>query len=344
MMYNRRDVLRFGAAAGILCAPNVSRAQSEGPVKLLAAHQGFATDSPIYIAQERGYFREQGLEVQLIRFNSTSDQIAALGTGELSVGVGGVNAALFNAAARDVPIRIVADKFHAEPSYTGIGWVFRTGLIDSGQIKTAKDLKGMRISRGQRASATETELVALLREGGLTIKDVINQDIAYSDLAPALANGSVDGAFAISPFTEIVEARGFGQMWRTSGSIIPDHMVASILYGPSFVEKQPDAARGWMIAYIKGVRDYIRAWKSGSIPDDVIQAAIKYGNTKDPAAIRRSPLAPINPDGFTYPASMKLDLDYFVEAGYVRDPPALDKVIDRSFADYAVSKLGPFRS
>jgi NitT/TauT family transport system substrate-binding protein len=342
MKHHRRNILRFCAAVPFLAASKLANSQNPGAVKVLAAHQGLATDAPIYIAQERGYFREQGLDVQLMRFNSTSDQIAALGTGELSVGVGGVNAALFNAAARDVPIRIVADKFHTDPGYTGIGWVVRTELIDSGKIKTAKDLKGMRISRGQRASASETELVALLREGGLTIKDVITQDLAYSDLAPALANGSIDGAFAISPFTEIVEARGFGRMWRTSGTVIPNHMVAAILYGPSFVEKQPDAARGWMVSYVKGVRDYIKAWKSGAIPDDVVQAVIKYGNTKDPAAVRSSPLAPINPDGFPYVSSMKLDLDYFVEAGYVRNPPALDKVVDRSFADHAVAELGPF--
>ena len=91
--------------------------------KLLVAHEGYSTDGPIYIAQERGYFREQGLDVELRRFASTADQIAALGTGQLAVGVGGVNAALFNAVAGDVPIRIVADKFHAAVGYMGIGWV-----------------------------------------------------------------------------------------------------------------------------------------------------------------------------------------------------------------------------
>src|SRR5688500_2999672 len=98
----------------LLLAANAALGQKPA-VKLLVAHQGFSTDAPIHIAQERGYFREQGLDVELMRFNSTADQIAALGTGQLAVGVGGVNAALFNAFAQDVPIRIVADKFHARP-------------------------------------------------------------------------------------------------------------------------------------------------------------------------------------------------------------------------------------
>jgi NitT/TauT family transport system substrate-binding protein len=313
------------------------------PVKLLVAHQGFSTDGPIHIAQERGYFREQGLDVELMRFNSTGEQIAALGTGQLAVGVGGVNAALFNAVAGDVPIKIVADKFHARPDYTGLGFMVRQDLLDSGKVRSPKDLKGLKIARGQRATANETELVLLLREGGLTLNDVITHDIPYSDIAPALANKSIDAAYAVPPFSHIVESRNFGRMWRPSGTIVPNHQVAVILYSPHFAEKQQAAARGWMIAYVKGVRDFIKAFEKGNPPEDVVASMIKHGGVKDPAVVRKAPLTPVNPDGFPYIDTMKIDLKYFVEAGFVKNPPALDRVVDRSFADYAVSKLGKYQ-
>jgi ABC-type nitrate/sulfonate/bicarbonate transport system substrate-binding protein len=311
--------------------------------KLLVAHEGYSTDAPIYIAQERGYFREQGLDVELQRFASTADQIAALGTGHLAVGVGGVNAALFNAVAGDVPIRIVADKFHAAVGYMGIGWVIRTDLLESGAVKTPKDLKGLRLPRGQRATANETELVTILREGGLKLSDVISTDLPYGNLVPALANKSIDGGFAISPISDVIVSRDLAKMWRPSGSIIPDHMVAVILYGPDFIAKQPEAAKGWMIAYVKGIRDYIAAFKDGNPPDDVVAAMVKYGSNKDPAMVRKTALAPINPDGFPYLESLRRDLDYFVDVGYVKNPPALEKVVDRSFADHALSVLGKYQ-
>ena len=247
--------MRIGQMLVCLAFASQAFAQPVKPaVKLLVAHQGFSTDGPIHIAQERGYFREQGLDVELMRFNSTGEQIAALGTGQLAVGVGGVNAALFNAVAGDVPIKIVADKFHARPDYTGLGFMIRSDLLESGKVKSPKDLKGLKIARGQRATANETELVLLLREGGLTLNDVITHDIPYSDIAPALANKSIDAAYAVPPFSHIVESRNFGKMWRASGTIVPNHQVAVILYSPHFAEKQQAAARGWMIAYVKGVR------------------------------------------------------------------------------------------
>jgi NitT/TauT family transport system substrate-binding protein len=318
-------------------------AQSKPPVKLLVAHQAFSTDGPIHIAQERGYFKEQGLDVELMRFNSTGEQIAALGTGQLAVGVGGVNAALFNAVAGEVPIRIVADKFHARPDYTGLGFMIRSDLLESGKVKTPKDLKGLKIARGQRATANETELVLLLREGGLTLNDIITHDIPYSDIAPALANRSIDGAYAVPPFSHIVESKNFGKMWRPSGTIVRNHQVAVILYSPNFAEKQPDAARGWMIGYLKGVRDFIKAFEKGNPPDDVVAAMLKHGGVKDAAVVRSTPLTPVNPDGFPYIETMKVDLDYFVQSGFVKNPPKLEKVVDRSFADYAVSKLGKYK-
>jgi NitT/TauT family transport system substrate-binding protein len=329
-----------GFALVLLCSVFPAFAQ---PVKLLVAHQGFSTDGPIHIAQERGYFKEQGLDVELMRFNSTGEQIAALGTGQLAVGVGGVNAALFNAVAGDVPIRIVADKFHARPDYRGLGFMIRSDLLESGKVKVPKDLKGLKIARGQRATANETELVLLLREGGLTLNDVVTHDIPYSDIAPALANRSIDAAYAVPPFSHIVEGRNFGRMWRPSGTIVPNHQVAVILYSPHFAEKQQAAARGWMVAYVKGVRDFIKAFENGNPPDDVVAAMVKHGGVKDPAVVRKAPLTPVNPDGYPYVDTMKLDLKYFVESGFVKNPPALEKVVDRSFADYAVSKLGKYQ-
>lgn len=334
------QALRLLCISAALIASQVW-AQAKPPIKLLVAHQGFSTDGPIHIAQERGYFKEQGLDVELMRFNSTGEQIAPLGTGQLSVGVGGVNAALFNAVAGNVPIRIVADKFHARPGYMGLGFMIRNDLLESGKVKTPKDLKGLKIARGQRATANETELVLLLREGGLTLNDIITHDIPYSDIAPALANKSIDGAYAVPPFSHIVESKNFGRMWRASGTIVPNHQVAVILYSPLFAEKE--AARGWMIAYVKGVRDFIKAFEKGNPPDDVVAAMVKHGGVKDPAVVRNAPLTPVNPDGYPYVDTMKIDLQYFVEAGFVKNPPKLENVVDRSFADYAVSKLGKYK-
>src|SRR5262249_6140017 len=75
------------------------------PVPVKVGDAGTVAHRGIYIGLERGYFADEGLEVELVPF--TGDQIPALLTGDLHVGNGGATPALFNAAQRGVGVKIV---------------------------------------------------------------------------------------------------------------------------------------------------------------------------------------------------------------------------------------------
>jgi NitT/TauT family transport system substrate-binding protein len=321
-----------------------SAAPAAAPLRLNEGHQGSAADAPAYIAVERGYFREQGLEVELERFNSLENQIAPLSNGQLLVGVGGVNAGLFNAIARDIPLRIVADKIHYPPDYTGAGWLVRTDLLDSGRVREPKDLKDLTVGLGAIGSVQMSELDVLLKRGGLTLQDMTTKNLAYADLAAAFANKSIDLAYTFEPFTSTVVDLGIARMWTPAGQAIAYHEGAIVIYSPLFAEQHPEAAKAWMVAYVKGVRDFVRAFENMNPPDDIVAAMIKYGDEQDAAKIRRTRPGPVNPDGYPFKESLKTDLDYFVQAGIVKDPPDLDKAVDLTFVDYAISRLGRFRA
>jgi len=69
---------------------------------------GLLTEAGVYIGLERGYFREEGLELDLIPFARSAEQMVALGTGELQFGVGAPDVSLFNSVARDVEVKLVS--------------------------------------------------------------------------------------------------------------------------------------------------------------------------------------------------------------------------------------------
>jgi hypothetical protein len=58
--------------------------------------------------------------------------------------------------------------------------------------------------------------------------------------------------------------------------------------------------------------------------------------------IRKIKLAPINPDGYIYEASLRTDIDYFVRSGQLAQAPNLAEIVDSSFVDYALGVLGRF--
>src|ERR1700724_2029506 len=91
---------------------------------------GASSDSPFFIADKRGYFKDEGLTVKFIRFDSAAKAMAPLGTGELAVASGATSAALYNAVRRGVGLRIVADKAKNPPGYGFEALLVRTDLRD----------------------------------------------------------------------------------------------------------------------------------------------------------------------------------------------------------------------
>src|SRR5664279_2197625 len=69
-----------------------------------------SSDVAFHISDDRGFFAEEGLAPEYIPLKSATDMVAPLATGQLDVGGGGASAALYNAAARGLELRIVADK------------------------------------------------------------------------------------------------------------------------------------------------------------------------------------------------------------------------------------------
>ncbi|HEX6513489.1 MAG TPA: hypothetical protein VF157_14385, partial [Chloroflexota bacterium] len=80
------------------------------------------------------------------------------------------------------------------------------------------------------------------------------------------------------------------------------------------------------------------------LPDDLIAIMVKYSAIKDANQLKTQKLPGMNPDGYANKDSLKTDLDYFVKAGFVKKAPEVDKVVDATFVDYAISKLGKYQA
>ena len=89
----------------------------------------------VFIAEERGYFRDEGIDLSSINFDTAAQMLPAVATGDLDVSSGAVNTALFNAIARGVPLKIVVSNSSQRPDQGFLGIVIRKDLWDSGQVR-----------------------------------------------------------------------------------------------------------------------------------------------------------------------------------------------------------------
>jgi NitT/TauT family transport system substrate-binding protein len=97
----------------------------------------------------------------------------------------------------------------------------------------------------------------MLQEAGLTLDDVEMVEIRDNpSRLEALNQGSIDISVMGEPWVTRVEKAGAGSVWVPYADIIPNYPVGTILYGPSFLEDDPQAGVRFMVAYLKAVRQF----------------------------------------------------------------------------------------
>jgi NitT/TauT family transport system substrate-binding protein len=294
-----------------------------------------------YVAFERGYFTEEGLNLELHDFTTAADQIPALAAGQLDVGNGGVNSGLFNALAQGIPLKIVADQVVNAPESRATVWMVRSELLDSGRFKTAADMKGLTVGLGGSNTVIDVELDQILKEGGLTRADIETKLVPYPDQIAAFANGSIDVSYVFEPSQTRMKEQGTARVWKTAGEVIPYHEPAVVMFGPTMY--QPDkleAGKRFIAAYLRGVREARKEIVEGRT-DAGFALLAKWTAVKDPDLWRKMELQYTNPDCHNYPESINRDLQWFVDAGIVK--PLSGSPIDSSYCDYALARLGKYQ-
>ncbi|HEY4200576.1 MAG TPA: ABC transporter substrate-binding protein [Devosiaceae bacterium] len=305
-----------------------------------------ATDVGFFLADQEGYFKDEGIEVKFTPFPSAAGMIAPLGAGQLDVGGGAISAGFFNAVDRGINIRIVADKGADTAEYEYSTIVIRKDLVDSGKYKSLADLKGLTLAASAQGANSESQINQVLQQAGLKYEDVKVVYLSYPEMYAALKNKAIDGGVSNEPTLSSMVKDGVA-VRASDKSLFPGYQTAVVFFSQSFAEKRKDVAQKFMRAYIRAVRDYNDGLQNGKFVgpkgDAVIAALTKYTAVKDPDIYRNMTPFVVNPNGTVNPKSLDTDLAFFKERKLVPDRVQLAPYLDTSFVDWAVSDLGAYK-
>ena len=306
-----------------------------------------STDAGIFIADKKGFFREEGLVATLVPFNSAAQMIAPLGAGQLDVGGGTVAAGLYNAIARGINVKVVADKASIEPGHEYSTLVVRKDLADNGTYKRLKDLKGLKIATAAQGAGSESALNEALKKGGLAYGDVDVVYMGFPQELSALANRAIDAGVMNEPTLSQVLHRGLAV--RASPDVIyPGQQTAVLLYADDFSTGRKAIAQKFMVAYLRALRFYNDALQDGRLAgprgDEIAAILTEYTAIKDPAVYRDMTPFAADADGRLHLAALRNDFTFFASRGLIdASKVSVDQAIDTSFVDGAVRELGPYR-
>ena len=304
----------------------LSPARAQETVKLgdLAA----ISNAAIYIAAEKGFFKEQGIATDITSFASAAKMVPALVAGELEVSVGSASAGLFNSVAQQAPFRIVADKGQAREGFGFSLLAVRKDLVDSGQVKSVRDLKGKKIAILAKGNIQHYLVGKMAEEVGLTVNDVELTFLNAPNQVTAFETKAIDAAYAVEPWVARFAERGVAVPFRTPDKVkgLGPVQVGVIIYSGKFIKERRPVAERWMTAYLKAAELF---HKSGT--KDSAIAAILEKYTKVPAKIIQAAIPPYqDPNGKLLVDNLADQAQWFASNG-MQQKVNVQNALDLSF-------------
>jgi NitT/TauT family transport system substrate-binding protein len=333
-------------AAGIAVASAAFLTVDANAEELTIGTIGAASDAPLFIADANGYFAEQGLKVNFVRFDSAAKMIPSVSSGEVDVGSGATSAGLYNAVERGIGMKIVSDKARNTKDYSFENIMVRTDLYDSGKVTDLKDFKGLKVAISAKGNSEDALVNYALTKVGMSIKDIDPIYLGFPSQITAYANKGIDASLTVEPTVSKLLQLGVARKLITADEIFPGFQTAVVFYSPKFIHDQPENAKKFMVALVKAIRFYDDSLKGGHIAgpnaDAVIDILVKYSFLKDPAVHRAIISQAVDPDGELNMPSLQMAWQYFKDTGEIDGKVTVNDVVDMSYVHAAAKVLGPY--
>lgn len=336
----RNKSLKFMAIAAVAglalagCAaakPGVPDAA--GSAKLQTVNVGIVQLSifaPVYVADAKGYFKDEGIKLNLQNVKSGQDAVALAASGKLDVVAAGVSAGLFSAVESGLKVKVVGSMGVSDNGNNpASALIVSKKLHDDGTITSLKDLKGKKIGALGGAGATSAFYVSMaLAEVGLANKDVEFVQLSSPDIPTAIKNGSIDAAFVSAPFWSNAVAQDIAvKLWQTP----PGTSGTGVIYGGQFINSK--LAQPFFNAIVRAAADL---QGDGKYKDENMKIiADATGQTVE--ELKRVPLYSWLPNLAPLPEQLAAMQKVWMESGAIKYQHALTAkdYMDASFSENA---------
>jgi NitT/TauT family transport system substrate-binding protein len=291
-----------------------------------------------FIANDKGYFREAGFEVNFVMMNSTSNVMGVFAKGDIHVLEGGMSLGYYNAVALKYPIIVASDRVSSPIQHRLL-----VASQHKGKITRLADLKGKTIGTNAAGSVTTYEIGKMMLTAGLTLKDVNLKIIPFTQMGIAMKNGALDATLIIPPFAAKYEEQGLGYtLARPDDLVKPSPMTIAVTFvNTDWAKNNPETARNFYVAYMRGVRDYCMAYHKGPNRKEAVAIALKNGLAKSAADIEATEWTGRSLDGRVSVESIMDMQKYYVDSKMVKKPSTIEALYTDEYIKYANGKLGP---
>ena len=296
------------------------------------------------VADGKGYLKEAGIEADFIIFDSGAKMIPSIATGGLDIGIGAASSALYNAVGRGMGVKIVADALRNSPG-VGQSVMVRADLLESGQVKSLKDLKGKTFAITAFASSEAASLDRAMRSVGYTFDDVEKLYAGFPDHVVAFQNKAIDAALTGEPFATLSADKGVARPLMMVGEYYPNQETSVMMFANSFGDQKRELGIKFLQAYLRATSAYLAARKDGFLTgpgaEEIVSLLAERSSIKNVALLKRMRANGIDPEGNLNLDALESDFAFFKARGQIESAVKVSDAIDLSFIKAAQQRLKP---
>jgi NitT/TauT family transport system substrate-binding protein len=273
-----KSALAMAAAALLLGGP----AAAQTTIKFSLDFKFEGPSAPFLVAIDKGYFKAEGLDVSIDSAAGSLEPINRVASGTYEMGFGDINSLIkFRDANPGTPIKAVFMVYN-KPAFSIVSRKSRG-------VEKPKDLEG-KVLGAPAADGAYAQWKIFVQANGIDASKVKIENVGFPVREPMLQNGQVDAITGFS-FSSFINLKSMGvPVEDIVVMLMADYGVNlygnTIIVNPKFAAEKPDAVKGFLRAFVKGLKDTVKD------PSTAVDSVIKRNDVaRKPVELERLNMA-----------------------------------------------------
>lgn len=327
---------RAVCTALLLLVSSASLAQS--PQKVSVGALRLTSSGPIFIALDKGYFREQGLDVELKLFTAAAQPPLAVVSGDVDFGVTGLTASFYNLAAKG-GVKIIGAQSREEPGFPLVAYMVTNDAWTKG-FRSLKDFPGKSVATTTTGSTFHYSLGLLAKKYGFDVNAVILRQLnGLPAMQAAFKGAQVDATLVPVSGARALEAEGAGKILGWVGDETP-WQLGALFASPKTISERRSVVEAFVRGYQKAATAYHKAFNAkdaagksvkGEGYDDLL--GILTGAMQQPTELVTIGLPYVDPLGRLMVDDIYHQVAFWQSVGLVDKTADAKAILDLSFIE-----------
>jgi NitT/TauT family transport system substrate-binding protein len=299
-------------AAG--CGGDDDEGGGGGPATLKVGVLPIADVAPLYLGDEKGFFKEEQLTIDPQVMQGGAEVTAAVVSGDVDLGFS-ATLPLLVAKSKGVPVEIVSQGNQAaateEQAWDGL-------MVRDEAIREPKDLEGKTVAVNALKSMPELCARAVLDEQGVDVSQIDFVEVPFPEMTAALEAGRVDATTAVEPFVSQAKAAGARSLGSYLTGLEPKLTVGTYFGTTQYISENEDVVTRFARAMNKSLA------YAQEHPEEARDAVV--GFTEIPSDVARAMKLSFWSTDLNRP-SIELIADEAERFEFVEEKPSVDELI-----------------